>query len=156
MLDRQVGPAAPGPDAYDPGLDLVIEAACGGCHRFIPPPLYGRRRERYLPSLSGAAIERARLALGRMCGGEDRTVGSRKQALQPIATGRQELFGSLGPDVARGLALRMDHGTQYLSDHVLNQIRDWVIQHEPLVSQRVGIKIMKRRLWTVPDGSGRL
>lgn len=53
--------------------------------------------------------------------------GSRYQALQPIAMGLQELFGSLGPDVARGLALRMDHGTQYLSDHFLNQIRYWGI-----------------------------
>lgn len=54
--------------------------------------------------------------------------GSRYQALQPIAMGLQDLFGSLGPDVARGLALRMDHGTQYLSDHFLNQIRYWGIQ----------------------------
>ncbi len=54
--------------------------------------------------------------------------GSRYQALQPIAMGLQNLFGSLGPDVARGLALRMDHGTQYLSDHFLNQIRYWGIQ----------------------------
>lgn len=53
--------------------------------------------------------------------------GSRYQALQPIAMGLQELFGSLGPDVARGLALRMDHGTQYLSEHFLNQIRYWGI-----------------------------
>lgn len=44
------------------------------------------------------------------------------------------------------------------------QIMEWVrsqyfpievIQHEPLVSQRFGIKIMKRRPWAVPDGSGR-
>ena len=28
-------------------------------------------------------------------------------------------------DVARGLALRMDHGSQYLSDHFLKQIRYW-------------------------------
>lgn len=27
----------------------------------------------------------------------------------------------------RGLGLRMDHGTQYLSDHFLNQIRYWGI-----------------------------
>ena len=30
-------------------------------------------------------------------------------------------------DVARGLALRMDHGSQYLSDHFLNQLRYWGI-----------------------------
>ena len=54
--------------------------------------------------------------------------GSRYQALQPVAMGLKAIFGSLGPDVARGLALRMDHGTQYLSDHFLNQIRYWGIQ----------------------------
>jgi putative transposase len=53
--------------------------------------------------------------------------GSRYQALQPVAMGLQDRYGSLGPDVARGLALRMDHGTQYLSDHFLNQIRYWGI-----------------------------
>ena len=31
------------------------------------------------------------------------------------------------PTVARGLALRMDHGSQYLSDHFLKQIRYWGI-----------------------------
>ena len=30
-------------------------------------------------------------------------------------------------NVARGLALRMDHGSQYLSDHFLNQVRYWGI-----------------------------
>jgi putative transposase len=54
--------------------------------------------------------------------------GSRYQALQPVAQGLEAVFGSLAPDVARGLALRMDHGTQYLSDHFLDQIRYWGIQ----------------------------
>jgi putative transposase len=30
--------------------------------------------------------------------------------------------------VARGLSLRMDHGTQYLSDHFLKQVRFWGIE----------------------------
>ena len=32
------------------------------------------------------------------------------------------------PARARGLALRMDHGSQYLSDHFTNQIKFWGIQ----------------------------
>ena len=44
-------------------------------------------------------------------------VGSRFAALDPIAQGLERLYGSLDADVARGLALRMDHGSQYLSDH---------------------------------------
>ena len=44
-------------------------------------------------------------------------VGSRFAALEPIAQGLGRLYGSVEADVARGLALRMDHGSQYLSDH---------------------------------------
>jgi transposase InsO family protein len=55
-------------------------------------------------------------------------IGSRYAALEPIATAVKNIYASVGPDVARGLALRMDHGTQYLSDHFLNQVRYWGIQ----------------------------
>ena len=55
-------------------------------------------------------------------------VGSRFAALEPIAQGLQCLYGSVDADVASGLALRMDHGTQYLSDHFLNQLRYWGIR----------------------------
>ncbi len=41
--------------------------------------------------------------------------------------GLTEVFGGVGPDVARGLELRMDHGSQYLSDHFQNQIKFWGI-----------------------------
>ena len=41
--------------------------------------------------------------------------------------GLTEIFGGVGPDVARGLALCMDHGSQYLSDHFLQQNRFWGI-----------------------------
>ena len=54
-------------------------------------------------------------------------VGSRFAALDPIAQGLERLYGSLDADVARRLALRMDHGSQYLSDHFLKQIRYWGI-----------------------------
>ena len=43
------------------------------------------------------------------------------------ALGLGRLYGSVEADVARGLALRMDHGSQYLSDHFLNQLRYWGI-----------------------------
>ena len=54
-------------------------------------------------------------------------VGSRFAALEPLAQGLGRLYGSVEADVARGLALRMDHGSQYLSDHFLNQLRYWGI-----------------------------
>lgn len=53
--------------------------------------------------------------------------GSRYAAMEPVAQGLMTLFGSVAADVGRGLSLRMDHGTQYLSDHFLNQLRYWGI-----------------------------
>lgn len=53
--------------------------------------------------------------------------GTRFAALEPIAMGVQSIFGSATADAARGLQLRMDHGSQYISDHFLNQVRFWGI-----------------------------
>jgi len=44
-------------------------------------------------------------------------------ALEPLAQGLASLFGAVGTDAARGLVVRMDHGTQYLSDHFVHQVR---------------------------------
>ncbi len=54
-------------------------------------------------------------------------VGSRFAALEPISQGLVRIYGSVDAEVARGLALRMDHGSQYLSDHFQKQIRFWGI-----------------------------
>ena len=54
-------------------------------------------------------------------------IGDRFAALQPIAQGLQAEFGATGADAGRGLALRMDHGTQYTADDFLNQVRFWGI-----------------------------
>jgi transposase InsO family protein len=51
--------------------------------------------------------------------------GSRFAALEPVAQGVRGVFGALDSDVARGLALRMDHGSQYTSDHFQRQIQWW-------------------------------
>ncbi|MFA5028381.1 MAG: IS3 family transposase, partial [Candidatus Methylomirabilota bacterium] len=49
--------------------------------------------------------------------------GTAVAALEPLAQAVTHLHGGVGADVARGLALRLDHGTQYLSDHFVNQLR---------------------------------
>ena len=54
-------------------------------------------------------------------------VGSRFAALEPIAQGLERIYGSVAAEAARGLSLRMDHGSQYLSDHFQKQIRYWGI-----------------------------
>jgi putative transposase len=53
--------------------------------------------------------------------------GTRYAALEPIAMGVQRIFGSTAADAAHGLQLRMDHGSQYISDHFINQVRFWGI-----------------------------
>ena len=80
--------------------------------------IHGRRVG--LDLRGGRTLERG--VRGNVC-----KVGSRFAALDPIAQGLERLYGSLDADVARGLALRMDHGSQYLSDHFLKQIRYWGI-----------------------------
>ncbi len=42
--------------------------------------------------------------------------GTRFGALEPIRQGVRQSFGAFGKDVAKGLAVRHDHGSQYMSD----------------------------------------
>jgi putative transposase len=51
--------------------------------------------------------------------------GDRYAALEPLAQGVTRYYGGVEADAARGLAVRLDHGTQYLSDHFVNQLRFW-------------------------------
>lgn len=51
--------------------------------------------------------------------------GSRFSATQPISQAVAARFGGIGPDVARGLSLRLDHGTPYLSEHFRRQMAFW-------------------------------
>lgn len=53
--------------------------------------------------------------------------GDRFAALEPVSQAVQEHFGTVSQDAARGLCLRMDSGTQYLSDHFQNQVKFWGI-----------------------------
>lgn len=54
---------------------------------------------------------------GECVGAHVTKIGDRFAAMEPVLMGISAQFGSPGPDVARGLTLRMDHGSQYLSDH---------------------------------------
>jgi transposase InsO family protein len=51
--------------------------------------------------------------------------GDRFAALEPVAQGILAEFGSVEAGAARGLSLRIDHGSQYLSHHFQKQIRAW-------------------------------
>jgi putative transposase len=54
--------------------------------------------------------------------------GTRYAALEPVSMALTTIYGGVRAGVARGLSLRMDHGTQYLADHFLKQVRFWGIQ----------------------------
>ena len=41
--------------------------------------------------------------------------GTRHEALEPVRQGVVEHFGPIAPDVAKGLSIRHDHGSQYMS-----------------------------------------
>ena len=69
-----------------------------------------------------SALERGVCGMARVQGWEP-VCGAR--ADRP---GARRIYGALRRRQRRGLALRMDHGSQYLSDHFLNQIRYWGIR----------------------------
>ena len=51
--------------------------------------------------------------------------GDRFAACELVAQGLRSEFGSVEAGAARGLSLRTDHGSQYLSNHFQKQIRAW-------------------------------
>lgn len=57
--------------------------------------------------------------------------GTRFEALEPLRQGIREHFAGYGPGVAAGLALRHDHGSQYLSEHFQDELRFLGIRSTP-------------------------
>jgi putative transposase len=56
---------------------------------------------------------------------------TRFEALEPIRQGVRRHFGGFVRDVARGLAVRHDHGSQYMSDHFQKEIAFLGIESSP-------------------------
>jgi putative transposase len=54
--------------------------------------------------------------------------GDRFAALKPVSMGLKKLCGSTGAGAARGLVLRIDSSSQYLSDDFIKQIAYWGIE----------------------------
>jgi putative transposase len=76
--------------------------------------------------------------------------GTRFNALEPVRMALERIFGATGPDAALGLALRMDHGCQYTSDHFLNQIAYWgIAQSFSFVAQPQGNGVAERFIKTL-------
>ena len=56
---------------------------------------------------------------------------TRFQALEPIRQGVRRRFGGFAHGIARGLAVRHDHGTQYMSDHFQKELKFLGIESSP-------------------------
>src|SRR5690606_9820375 len=56
---------------------------------------------------------------------------TRFEALEPIRQGVRERFGAYAKEVARGLVVRHDHGSQYVSDDFQNELRSLGIASSP-------------------------
>jgi transposase InsO family protein len=57
--------------------------------------------------------------------------GTRFEALEPMRQGVRRHFGAIGKGVARGLAVRHDHGSQYMSDAFQTEMRFFGIDSSP-------------------------
>ena len=56
---------------------------------------------------------------------------TRFQALEPIRQGVRQHFGGFAKAIARGLAIRHDHGSQYMSDHFQKELTFLGIESSP-------------------------
>jgi putative transposase len=56
---------------------------------------------------------------------------TRFQALEPIRQGVRQHFGGFAKAIARGLAVRHDHGSQYMSDHFQKELAFLGIESSP-------------------------
>jgi putative transposase len=56
---------------------------------------------------------------------------TRFEALEPIRQGVRRCFGAFGKDAARGLAVRHDHGSQYMADAFQKELRFLGIESSP-------------------------
>jgi len=57
--------------------------------------------------------------------------GTRFEALEPLRQGVRRHFGAIAKDVPRGLSVRHDHGSQYMSDTFQTEMRFLGIQTSP-------------------------
>ena len=77
---------------------------------------------------------------------------SRFEALEPIRQGVHRCFGAIGPDVARGLKLRHDHGSNYMSGDFQDEIECLGIEASPsFVREPEGNGVAERFIRTLKE-----
>ena len=79
---------------------------------------------------------------GEFIGTHASSSASRWEALEPVRQGVTQPFGGVGPDVAKGLTLRHDHGSNYMADDFRREIGCFGILSSPAFVRQ-------------PEGNGR-
>ena len=77
---------------------------------------------------------------------------SRWEALEPVRQGVTLHFGGVGPNVAKGLTLRHDHGSNYMSEDFQNEIKCFGMVSSPaFVRQPEGNGVAERAIRTIKE-----
>ena len=76
---------------------------------------------------------------------------TRFEALEPIRQGVRRHFGAFAKDIARGLTVRHDHGSQYMSDHFQKDIAFLGIDGSPAVRAPEGNGCAERFIRTLKE-----
>ena len=89
---------------------------------------------------------------GECVGNHASASGNRFEALEPIRQGVLRHFGAIERDVAKGLALRHDHGSNYLSGDFQNEIRFLGLESSPsFVREPEGNGVAERFIRTLKE-----
>jgi len=89
---------------------------------------------------------------GEFIGTHASSSASRWEALEPVRQGVTQHFGGVGPDVAKGLTLRHDHGSNYMADDFQNEIKCFGIVSSPaFVRQPEGNGVAERAIRTLKE-----
>jgi putative transposase len=89
---------------------------------------------------------------GECVGSHAAASGNRFEALEPVRQGVLRHFGAIGRDVAEGLALRHDHGSNYLSRDFQSEIRFLGVESSPsFVREPEGNGVAERFIRTLKE-----
>ncbi len=89
---------------------------------------------------------------GEFIGTHASSSASRWEALEPVRQGVTRHFGGVGPEAAKGLTLRHDHGSNYMSEDFQSEIKCFGITSSPaFVRQPEGNGVSERAIRTLKE-----